>query len=78
MHIFIQTIKDRCHECYACVRNCPVKTVKVEDGQAEIIQERCIECTNCVNICSQGAKEIKIHLDKVRSLLKEEYSALAR
>ncbi|MFW6238957.1 MAG: 4Fe-4S dicluster domain-containing protein, partial [Halanaerobiales bacterium] len=50
----IKTIEDRCHECYACIRNCPAKAVRVRGGQAEVMEERCINCANCVNICSQG------------------------
>ena len=67
----ITTIKDSCHECYACVRNCPVKALRVKDGQAEVIEERCINCANCVTICSQGAKEVKNYKSHISSLLKE-------
>lgn len=56
--LFIETLKDRCHECYACVRNCPVKAIKVSGGQAEVVEERCIFCGKCVEVCSQGAKRI--------------------
>ncbi len=56
--MFIETLKDRCHECYACVRNCPVKAIKVSSGQAEVVEERCIFCGKCVEVCSQGAKRI--------------------
>ncbi|MFW6387006.1 MAG: sigma 54-interacting transcriptional regulator [Bacillota bacterium] len=65
----IKTIEDRCHECYACIRNCPAKAVRVYGGQAEVMEERCINCANCVNICSQGAKEILTQQDSVESLL---------
>lgn len=67
----IETISDHCHECYACVRNCPVKAVRVKDGQAEVIEERCINCTNCVKICSQGAKKVLNYKKELRLLLKE-------
>lgn len=65
----IETIKDRCHECYACVRNCPVKAVKVKEGQAEVITDRCIHCGNCVRVCSQGAKKVEDNLIRVKELL---------
>ena len=54
----IRTIPEKCVQCYACVRNCPVKAVAIRDGKAQIIQERCIHCGNCVDICSQNAKEV--------------------
>ena len=69
---FVTTIKDSCHECYACVRNCPVKALRVKNGQAEVIENRCINCTNCVNICSQGAKEVKNYIGKISSKLLDE------
>ena len=66
----IETIKDRCHECYACVRNCPVKAVRVKDRQAEVIDERCIHCGNCVRVCSQGAKRAGNEVEKVKEMLR--------
>ena len=72
----VTTIKDSCHECYACVRNCPVKALRVKSGQAEVMEDRCINCTNCVTICSQGAKEVKNYKDKISSLLKDKKQEL--
>ena len=66
---FVSTAKDRCRVCYTCVRECPAKAIRIEEGQAEIIPERCIACGNCVRVCSQGAKEIRNTLDEVVSLL---------
>lgn len=65
----IRTIEDRCHECYACVRNCPAKAVRVKDGQAEVLGDRCIHCGNCVRVCSQGAKKVRDETAEVRKLL---------
>ncbi|MBE0640675.1 MAG: 4Fe-4S binding protein [Bacteroidales bacterium] len=52
----VYTEKDRCRVCYTCVRECPVKAIRIINGQAEVINERCIGCGNCVKVCSQGAK----------------------
>lgn len=67
----IITVKEKCQTCYSCVRNCPVKAIKVEDGQAIIVDERCISCGNCVRVCAQNAKKIDdLDLNSVRSFLK--------
>ncbi len=50
------TVKDRCRVCYTCVRECPVKAIKIINGQAEVIASRCIGCGNCTRVCSQKAK----------------------
>ena len=50
------TVKDRCKVCYTCVRECPVKAIKIINGQAEVIATRCIGCGNCTRVCSQNAK----------------------
>ncbi len=52
----VYTVKDRCRVCYTCVRECPVKAIKIVNGQAEVISERCIGCGNCTKVCSQKAK----------------------
>ena len=63
------TIKDRCRVCYTCVRECPVKAIKIINGQAEVINDRCIGCGNCVKVCSQGAKVSLRSVDEVYKLL---------
>jgi two-component system NtrC family sensor kinase len=64
------TIKDRCRVCFTCVRECPVKAIKIINGQAEVLNERCIGCGNCVRVCSQGAKIPLRSVDAVNELLK--------
>ncbi|MCC3145579.1 sigma 54-interacting transcriptional regulator [Halanaerobium sp. Z-7514] len=70
--MFINILKEYCHECYACVRNCPVSAVKVNDGKVEVIEERCIHCGKCVNLCSQNAREIVDQKNEVIELLQKE------
>ena len=31
------TVKDRCRVCYTCVRECPVKAIRIVNGQAEVM-----------------------------------------
>jgi two-component system NtrC family sensor kinase len=63
------TLKDRCRVCFTCVRECPVKAIKIINGQAEVINDRCIGCGNCVKVCSQGAKIPLRSVDSVFELL---------
>jgi two-component system, NtrC family, sensor kinase len=55
----VSTIPEKCRRCYACVRECPVKAIKVIAGQATVIAELCIACGSCVKVCTQKAKRIE-------------------
>ncbi|MGM0488215.1 MAG: [Fe-Fe] hydrogenase large subunit C-terminal domain-containing protein [Planctomycetota bacterium] len=52
----METIGERCRRCYTCVRECPSKAIRIQDGQAGVIPDRCVGCGNCVRVCSQNAK----------------------
>jgi nitrogen-specific signal transduction histidine kinase/iron only hydrogenase large subunit-like protein len=52
------------------VRECPVKAIKIINGQAEVLSERCIGCGNCVRVCRQEAKVYLQLIDEVSELLK--------
>ncbi len=66
----IYTVENDCQDCYKCVRECPVKAIKVENGHAQEIAESCIICGRCVEICPVGAKRIRDDLTPVRELLR--------
>lgn len=61
--------KAACRDCYRCVRVCPVKAIKVHDGQASVVPERCISCGTCVRECPQSAKTFRIELDRAKEIL---------
>ena len=62
----------RCKNCYKCLKECPVKAIKIENNQAVIIEERCILCGKCTLVCPQNAKEVHSETDKVLELLKND------
>jgi len=65
----IHTEKRQCQDCYKCVRNCPVKAIKVEGNCATVIIESCILCGNCVAVCPNQAKKIRDDVPLARRLL---------
>ena len=65
----ITTVRERCRKCYSCVRNCPVKAIKVKQDYAEVIHERCIGCGKCIKVCSQQAKVIADCIEETQRLL---------
>ncbi len=58
-----------CQDCYKCIRECPVKAIRVTNNRASIIPELCMACGHCVNICPSGAKKVRDDLKRVKHLL---------
>lgn len=76
----VYTLINECHDCYRCVRDCPVKAIKIENNHASVIPEKCISCGTCVKVCPANAKCVRADLDKVKNLLiaqKDVYVSLA-
>jgi len=76
----VYTLINECHDCYRCIRECPVKAIRIENGHASVIAERCIACGNCVKTCPSGAKRVRVDLDHVKNLIlakKKVYVSLA-
>ncbi len=68
----VYTVDAECRDCYKCVRNCPVKAIKIENSVASVMDDLCILCGNCVKACPGGAKKVRNDLKKVRQLLRSE------
>ena len=64
----VSTIKEKCRRCYTCVRKCPAKAIKVEEGQAKVVKERCIACGSCSKVCQQEAKAVRDSTGIVKEL----------
>ncbi len=60
----------RCKDCYKCLRECPVKAIKVVDHHAKIIESRCILCGHCTEVCPQNAKSVHTERAEVEQLLR--------
>lgn len=73
----ITTIKQNCRRCYTCVRDCPAKAIRIEEGQASVVPERCIGCGNCTMVCSQNAKSYASGIEKTLKLLSQGRSVAA-
>ena len=69
MNKFLQLKKSNCKNCYKCIRNCPVKSIKFADGQANIIPDECILCGRCFVNCPQDAKQIRDDVPRVKELI---------
>lgn len=65
----IYTEKNNCQDCYKCIRQCPVKAIKVEEDSASIIQELCVFCGHCTEVCPVGAKKERDDLTQVKALV---------
>jgi two-component system, NtrC family, sensor kinase len=73
----VHTIKEKCKGCYSCVRWCPSKAIRVENGLAEVVAERCVNCGTCLRICVPKAKVVESDIQVVRSLLSRSANVIA-
>ncbi len=66
---YIKLKKSNCKNCYKCIRNCPVKSIRFSAGQAHIVEDECILCGQCFVVCPQDAKLIRNDIEKAKDLL---------
>lgn len=56
--------EDLCRGCINCIKRCPTKAIRVQNGKAHIIKEFCIDCGECIRHCPHHAKLTRRdHLD---------------
>ena len=72
MFKYLEFKEAKCKNCYKCLKNCPVKAIKIENNQAKIIEDRCILCGKCTLICPQDAKKEHSENEIIKDLLKNE------
>ncbi len=76
----VYTLNNECQDCYKCVRRCPVKAIRIQNGHAAILPEKCIACGRCVAPCPSHAKQVRSDVAKAKELLrsgKKVYVSLA-
>ncbi len=65
----IQLRKSNFKNCYKCIRNCPVKSIRFAGNQAHIVKDECILCGMCFVACPQNAKEIRNDVGRAKELI---------
>jgi len=65
----IYTERRECQDCHKCIRECPVKAIRVQDGYARVVPEMCIQCGNCILSCPSNAKQVRNDLPLVKALI---------
>lgn len=73
----IYTEKRECQDCHKCIRECPVKAIRVQDGYARVVPEMCILCGNCILACPNSAKQVRDDLPRARALLTSRRQVIA-
>ena len=73
----IYTVAAECQDCYKCVRVCPVKAIRIEDGRASVVPDLCVLCGRCVSVCPAQAKKIRDDLGRARRLIGDERKVVA-
>lgn len=63
------TLTARCRDCYRCLRNCPVKAIRMQNGQAYVDETRCIACGTCIRECPQQAKTFRYDINTAQKLI---------
>lgn len=66
---FIKTRKHECQDCNKCIRECPVKAIRVQDNCAQVVPELCILCGNCTLACPSNAKQVCDDLPSAKALI---------
>lgn len=71
MKPLIEISEEECKACYACIRECPVKAIKIAgDGQKpSVVSTRCIGCGTCIKACKPNAIKYRSDKELVKELL---------
>lgn len=73
----IKFSKEKCNDCYKCIRTCPSKAIKILNDHAEVVDERCISCGHCQEICPQNVIKVNSDIEYVKNALIKEKRVIA-
>ncbi len=51
----IRIDQEKCVGCVICMKACPTKAIRVQNGKAVIMGERCVDCGECYRVCPHQA-----------------------
>lgn len=68
----VYTETNNCQDCYKCIRECPVKAIRIASDRASIVRELCIFCGSCTLICPSGAKKVRDDVSRVKRMLRRD------
>lgn len=79
MKPLIEIDSSLCTLCYACVRTCPVKALKIfKNGQIPVFDpDLCIGCGNCVHTCSYEAINYRSSISEIEAYFKQGLNVVA-
>ncbi len=66
---FIDFDKEKCDECFKCLRACPTKAISFNHHNRKIIDDMCIKCGVCQQVCPQDALAIHSDVEKVKHMI---------
>jgi iron only hydrogenase large subunit-like protein len=65
----IYTRKRDCQDCHKCIRECPVKAIRVQDGFSQVMPGFCVMCGSCVLACPNNAIQVRNDLPAAQELM---------
>jgi len=74
---FINFSREKCNNCYKCLRTCPSKAITILEDHAEIVDEMCISCGKCQVVCQKEALYIKSNINQVKKAILEGKKVIA-